>query len=510
MELTSKGKLLQKLSVTRRGKKRKKVNKGVLENLSVLGTNANGLKAKKQSLLNTMKHFEYPSIVLIQETKLRQKGQIKLDQYGYEIFESPRAGMGGGLLTAVRYELNPVVVYDSEDGSEILVVQIEVGDLRIRVFNAYGPQVRTLTDPAKLNFWQTMEQEIIAAIEANCEIVIELDANAKVGPQVIPGDPNVQSDNGKILIDLLARHNLFLVNSSALCSGLITRQRCAAGRVERSVLDYVIVSESLNSYVKEMIIDDQRSHVLTKYASTKGNKKKSESDHNILVAKFQLQIRKSLKNQRKEYFNFKDVESQAKFFNATNCVQKYRDKLQSEDVDEYSKTFLNMMDKSFHKCFRKIRVKESQKDIDFVSKYLEVKTQLKLKWNMCTDRSEKALIESQIEIVANYLSEKCAEKNKNIVMGHIEQLKNPNGSLSQNGMWKLKSKLCNKNNEVPHAKVGLDGQLVTAPEKLKDLYLVTYKDRLRHRKIDTKYEDIYILKSNLWNYLLNECLQKNL
>ena len=93
-------------------------------------------------------------------------------------------------------------------------------------------------------------------------------------------------------------------------------------------------------------------------------------------------------------------------------------------------------------------------------------------------------------------------------MGHIEQLKNPNGSLSQNGMWKLKSKLCTKNNEVPHAKVGLDGQLVTAPEKLKDLYLVTYKDRLRHRKIDTKYEDIYIFKSNLWNYLLNECLQK--
>ena len=102
LELTSKGKLLQKLSVTRRGKKRKKVNKGVLENLSVLGTNANGLKAKKQSLLNTMKHFEYPSIVLIQETKLRQKGQIKLDQYGYEIFESPRAGMGGGCALPVR------------------------------------------------------------------------------------------------------------------------------------------------------------------------------------------------------------------------------------------------------------------------------------------------------------------------------------------------------------------------------------------------------------------------
>ena len=107
---------------------------------------------------------------------------------------------------------------------------------------------------------------MIAAFDANCEIVIELDTNAKLGPGVIDGDPNPQSDNGKLLIDLLSRHNLKLVNSSPFCTGLITRQRSVAGRLERSIVDYVIVSEGIGSQLEKMIIDDQRAHVLTKHA----------------------------------------------------------------------------------------------------------------------------------------------------------------------------------------------------------------------------------------------------
>ena len=73
-----------------------------------------------------------------------------------------------------------------------LVVQVKVGSTNIRVFNAYGPQ-------EKLNFWQSLEKEIV------------------VGPDVISDDPNNQSENGRLLIEMLARQNLHLVNASESC-----------------------------------------------------------------------------------------------------------------------------------------------------------------------------------------------------------------------------------------------------------------------------------------------------
>ena len=85
-----------------------------------MGTNANGLKAKKASLENTINFFSAPSVITIQETKLRQNGIIKLD--GYQIFEMHREGLGGGLLTAVKHELDPVLIYQSEETSEIMIV----------------------------------------------------------------------------------------------------------------------------------------------------------------------------------------------------------------------------------------------------------------------------------------------------------------------------------------------------------------------------------------------------
>ena len=52
---------------------------------------------------------------------------------------------------------------------------------------------------------------------------------------------------------------------------MITRQHIAAGRAEQSILDYVIVNEELYTQLEEIIIDDERIHVLTKYATTMEN-----------------------------------------------------------------------------------------------------------------------------------------------------------------------------------------------------------------------------------------------
>ena len=106
---------------TRRGKRKNKVGnvKNNTENkFSLIGANANGLKAKVESLENLINIFDKPSCITIQETKLRTTGSVKLS--GYQVFQLNRIGFGGGLLTAVVDDLHPVLI-DADDENEILV-----------------------------------------------------------------------------------------------------------------------------------------------------------------------------------------------------------------------------------------------------------------------------------------------------------------------------------------------------------------------------------------------------
>ena len=51
-----------------------------------------------------------------------------------------------------------------------------------------------------------------------------MDANAKVGKELIANDPHDQSYIGKILVDIVHRHDLVIVNALEICKGVITRE----------------------------------------------------------------------------------------------------------------------------------------------------------------------------------------------------------------------------------------------------------------------------------------------
>ena len=166
------------------------------------------------------------------------RGKIKLS--GYQIFEQTRTGLGGGLLTAVKENLNPVLVNTGQDDTAILVVQVKVGNLEVRVINAYGPQEDSCNKGNIWKFWQELEGEIINAKEENFAVLLEFDANAKLGSKIIANDPNCMSENGKIFFDIIRRHNLTVANASPACVGVITRHRSTAIKDETAVLDYIV------------------------------------------------------------------------------------------------------------------------------------------------------------------------------------------------------------------------------------------------------------------------------
>ena len=155
-----------------------------------------------------MKNFNYPTCILIQESKLRNPGTFKLQ--GYQIFEKIRTGLGGGLLTAIEENLSPVLICSETIETEILVVQVKAGIQKIRIINGYGPQENETSEKI-LAFWQDLEQAIISAKDEDCMVLIEMDANAKLGQEFIPHDPQLISNNGKLFRDVILRQNLTLI-----------------------------------------------------------------------------------------------------------------------------------------------------------------------------------------------------------------------------------------------------------------------------------------------------------
>ena len=111
---------------------------------------------------------------------------------------------------------------------------------------------------------------------------------------------------------------------------------------------------------------------------------------------------------------------------------------------------------------------------------------------------QKTKAEEKLAEIDCALKEKYAAKWAKIIKNETDHIKTLEGKFSQLGFWKLKKKLCPQAMDPPMAKMNEEGILVTAPNLLKDLYLRTYKHRLRQRKMKKEFHEIFFLKTELW------------
>ena len=178
----------------------------------------------------------------------------------------------------------------------LLVIEIKIENEQIRMLTGYGPQ-ETVSLEDKMEFYMKVEEEIVKGNNAGKEIIFMGDLNAKLGKEIIKKDPNKQSENGKILAGVVERNALTVVNSlEEKCVGTITRERCTVGGVEKSVIDYVIVSKGLTEKVEKMEIDEERRNTLAKIMKTKQGVKVTESDHNTIITQMKMNTEKRIKN----------------------------------------------------------------------------------------------------------------------------------------------------------------------------------------------------------------------
>ena len=412
-------------------------------------------------------------------TKLTRKGQVKIP--GYEVYESIRSEKGGGgFLTAITKEMS------------------SIGEYSIEFINAYGKS-EGANEVERINFMSKLEDQLVSAKLRGNLICCQLDANSKLGKEIIDGDPHSMSANGDLLYKVIKRNNLIPVNATDKCSGVITRQRILqSGVVEESVIDYFLVCHDLFNLITKMTIE--RSHVMTKFSSTKGVKSNKESDHFPLVLEGNIKWKPHKnKTERIEIFDFKDRDGLKTFKEMTSgnslkeCFESNENFLQQ--ADKWFKTLLNCV----HRSFKKIRLTNKPKkgpESDLLKEMTELKKDL---LNNKNDDKKRNEIEVKLDYLKDEISTNCSERNKNIFFEHINKLSDVDEGFNAPNMWKIKKKLCPKAGGPPMAKKDKSGNLVTDPEKLKSLYMDTYVERLSHRKISPDMSDIFDINEKLFN-----------
>ena len=86
-------------------------------------------------------------------------------------------------------------------------------------------------------------------------VILVSDFNAKLGSDVIKGDIHSMSKNGQLLWDVIKTFNLEVINTADICRGVLTRIKATKKKVEKSVLDYVIVSNQFKDQFLSCLID---------------------------------------------------------------------------------------------------------------------------------------------------------------------------------------------------------------------------------------------------------------
>ena len=503
----SKSKILRK---TRRSLRKPKPKK-----LVIIGTNSDGLNQKSDSLHKTIEEL-MPSVFMIQETKFSRKGKFRANHY--EIFEQIRTQKGGGgLLTGVHEDLSPVLVSDgSSDDIEILVVEADVSEHRVRFINGYGPQENANVDD-RIKFFARLEEEIVLSKLNGCLTCVELDANAKLGPQVIPGDPHGRTDNGELLLGIIERNNLTVCNSSQLCTGVITRRKTTINGIEESVIDFFLICEQLNCFLEKVLIDESRKYSLARYQKLKSGVKVIESDHHSFVATFNICIQQS-KSQgvKHEMFNFKDEEGQRKYKEMTSGTALSNIFLNS-NVTDPGKKWHKEVQNILHRSFKKIRVKGPKPPDKETMKIMKEKTKIiqkidDFKGKQADDQAvskteyvEYFLLSDSLEAANEAIGNKTAEKNAEMILEHFGSLVNCEGGFSLPKMWGLKKKICPKiASDVPTAMLDNQRNLITNKTSLVKLYKNTYEERLSPKAIKSGWEELKELKDLLYKLRLEK------
>ena len=141
------------------------------------------------------------------------------------------------------------------------------------------------------------------------------------------------------------------------CEGVITRKRITEGRVEESIIDFLIISSDLVNDFAKLIIDEMGEHALTKITHGRNSVQKVSSDHNVMISNFNLTVQKSETPKKVEVFDLK-IKQIKKILKKQQAHQHIYQRClkQQKKINFQNEQSIKRLNKCIHKSFKEIRI----------------------------------------------------------------------------------------------------------------------------------------------------------
>ena len=465
-----------KINVRKCRRGRRKSNKNISKSLRFLGVNCAGLRPKILTFKKVLNELN-PSVFFLEETKYKDTGKIKLENY--IIFERVRKTKvsGGGVALGCKKELKPVWVREGQDLVETLSVDIFVKQMKIRCCVGYGCQENDII-ANKEAFWKYMDEEVEEATKSGAGLVLQFDGNLWAGNKIIPNDPRPQNSNGKLFEQFLYKHpHLTVVNSLDLCEGLITRSRLRDGRKEESILDFFVVCHYVLPHLTRMVIDVEKKYVLTNFEQVRKGGKAADTDHATEYIDLDLKVITS-KPERKEIWNLKNKESQDIFKVQTSKTKEFSSCFKTKlPLIKQIENWKKLLNSQIDTAFRKVRITK-KKNIKPLSS--EISKLINTRNGLVRDSGPVSEINQLNEVISNLE----AEINRNQIIKQFQRISSDSENVNLGQVWKLLDKLCPKLEPcLPTAKKDHSGRIISESNQLKKLLVKEYNERLRTRPL---------------------------
>ena len=471
--------------------------------LKVVAVNVNGIRSKMASFESTLSDID-PDVFILQETKLPDEGFLKIN--GYKVFERVRKDKGGGgIAIGVKPYLKPVWINEGTNIVETLSVGIKVKNTKIRVCTGYGPQ-ESGEEKAKDEFWKYLSDDFKDAKNCNQEYLLEMDSNAWLGRKLLKVDPNNRNKNGcRFEQFLYENEGLSLINALQKCQGQITRKRTKLGKVEESIIDHVVMTHSLEDKLETMTIDEEEVFKIVNYSN---NTKTTETDHNVVILKFNIAQRRESRNNIK-VMNYKNDKGRKMFKNLSENNEIFKKCFQGNDtLEEQMLRFKNEMSKIITTCFKPIRMRKEKPIRANFSKQMKkrnilksrLKTAVKIykndEHNTEIDSLEKE-VKTMEHIIKFGLEEERAKELKEKMEKYVDG--NPD-NLCMKSMWKEFNNAGQpKKGGKISAKYNHNGVLITEEKEITEAFRKEITERLRRRPIREDLDELDMLDEELFN-----------
>ena len=394
----------------------------------ILYTNIRGFRGKKHSLIEILEDTQ-PHLFLITETQMRSNISEKID--GYTLFSRVRDQKnGGGVAILVRDDIRNIITSQVPERNIELIWAIIQRKKKPPLFigSYYGKQ-ETRTNKNEIEREFQLLSEEIEEKSKDGEILLAMDANAKIG--ILNEEV---SRNGKLLLDVIKRHNLEIINSSKKCTGRITRKNTAKSD-EFSAIDFVIASQTAEKWISKMIIDEEG------LLKVKGKK---ETDHNTISIKIAIENTEKIKPIKSIGWNIKAPSEKWTQFeeNLKNNYEKASEIIMNNNLsmeERYNKWFHeldNAARQSIGKTTFKVRKKKkiSKEICELQKEKLAVKNELKNE----TDKEKRYLLIGVYKQLQNKTKEEITKEQVQQTEAIFNTITNDKTGKT---FWKVKKNL---------------------------------------------------------------------